>query len=253
MSRLIWNQVGLRTFESGVDRGVLYLPSRAGEAWDGLVSISEKPAEQEVETAYLDGVPYLQKINRESFEAEIEAYTYPESFDQVTSFHGAQPAKPFGFSYRTRYTNDLGQELTRIHLVYGALAKVSMPSTTTLNGTPNISLFAWSIKARPFFLAGHAPTSHIIIDEKSAWHEAVTALTNALYGTSSTNPRLPSPEEVLAIFYNNATLRIIDHGDGTWTAIGPDDVVKMLSATEFQINWPSAVYLNSTTYQVSNY
>lgn len=102
-------------------------------------------------------------------------------------------------------------------------------------------------------MAGHAPTSHIIIDEKTTWHEALTALTNALYGTASTNPRLPSPEEVLAIFYNNATLRIIDHGDGTWTAIGPDDVVKMLSTTEFQINWPSAVYLNSTTYQVSNY
>jgi hypothetical protein len=47
--RLLWDQVGEREYEAGVDRGVLYLPDATGEydrgfAWNGLTTVTESPS-----------------------------------------------------------------------------------------------------------------------------------------------------------------------------------------------------------------
>jgi hypothetical protein len=78
------------------------------------------------------------------------------------------------------------------------------------------------------------------------------ALEDVLYGTDDESPRLPSPEEVFEIFEENAILRIIDNGDGTWTAIGPDSAIEMLDSETFEITWPSAVYIDADTYTISS-
>ncbi len=80
----------------------------------------------------------------------------------------------------------------------------------------------------------------------------IQAIEDLLYGSASTAPRLPDPQEILDLFEEGAILKIIDHGDGTWTAIGPDDVVYMTDPDTFEINWPSVVYLDEDTYQVSS-
>lgn len=63
---------------------------------------------------------------------------------------------------------------------------------------------------------------------------------------------MPGMLEVVAMFENASLLKITDHGDGSWTAEGPDEAIQMLSPTEFEITWPSAVYLSSDTYRISS-
>ena len=65
----------------------------------------------------------------------------------------------------------------------------------------------------------------------------------------------PYPDELIPLFQeaeNAHTLLVIDHGDGSWTAIGSDDVVALGSnPTEFTIASPSAIFLDSESYTLS--
>jgi hypothetical protein len=112
--------------------------------------------------------------------------------------------------------------------------------------------FVWPFTSLPLSVAGIARTAHLILDTAVAYSSAVVDLEDVLYGTDETDPRLPEPQEVLDIFEANAILQIIDHGDGSFTAIGPDSVVQMLDATSFEISWPSVVILDADTYEVSS-
>ena len=49
MSRLVWDKVGERFYETGLDRGVLYPmgtggTSDKGVAWNGLTAVNESPS-----------------------------------------------------------------------------------------------------------------------------------------------------------------------------------------------------------------
>src|SRR6185369_4630570 len=82
---LSWDEVGERTYETGVDHGVLY-PQNAdgtyplGVAWNGLVSVTEQPAGAEANPQYADNIKYLNLYSAEQFGATIEAFTYPDEF-----------------------------------------------------------------------------------------------------------------------------------------------------------------------------
>src|SRR5262245_2969832 len=115
MTRLTWDRVGERLYETGVDRGVLYIPDNAGVysdgvAWNGLTTVTESPSGAEATALYADNIKYLNLISTEEFGATIEAYTYPEEFGQfdgsVSPIEGLrigqQSRKSFGLSYRTR-------------------------------------------------------------------------------------------------------------------------------------------------------
>ena len=92
----------------------------------------------------------------------------------------------------------------------------------------------------------------MIINSTIAYPGVLSVIENTLYGSADTSARLPEPQEIFDLFEDGAILKITDHGDGTWTAEGPDSAIQMLSATEFEITWPSAVYLSSDTYRISS-
>ena len=73
-----------------------------------------------------------------------------------------------------------------------------------------------------------------------------------LYGTNFTEPRMPSVSEIIEMFEAHSIMQIIDHGDGTWTAIGPESAIVMLDSTTFQITWPTAIYIDDVTYTISS-
>ena len=56
MSKLKWDQVGERGYETGVDRGVLYVQSEGkypkGVAWNGLSEVDESPSGAEPTALY---------------------------------------------------------------------------------------------------------------------------------------------------------------------------------------------------------
>ena len=256
MTRILWDAIGSHHFSAGVDRGVLYLQNGSGVPWNGLVSVNEAPSGADVVDNYYDGQKFFARRRPEEFEATIEAFTYPVEFDEYDGrgqYVTDQVRKPFGFSYRTLLGNDIdGTSLGYlIHIVYNAITKPTARGHKTISDSSELSLFSWGITTSDIEIDGHRG-SHLIINSTIAYPGVLSVIENTLYGSADTSARLPEPQEILDLFEDGAILKITDHGDGTWTAEGPDSAIQMLSATEFEITWPSAVYLSSDTYRISS-
>lgn len=220
MAVLVWDQSGQRRYETGVDRGVLYIPDGAGAysngyAWNGLVSVTESPSGAEASPQYADNIKYLNLVSAEDFSGTIEAFYSPKEFDQcdgsATPYAGVsvgqQSRKTFGLSYRNLIGNDLvGTDFgEKIHLVYGALAGPSEKTRATVNDSPEAVTFSWEFTTTPVDVPGLKPSAHITIDSTQVAAAGLTALKNALYGTAGTNPRLPLPAEVFGFFAGTVT------------------------------------------------
>lgn len=63
-------------------------------------------------------------------------------------------------------------------------------------------------------------------------------------------PGLPSLLDLMQFVSEWVLIDIVDNGDGTWSATGPAEFVKLLDSTTFQIETPQAVYLDDDTYQI---
>lgn len=255
MSRISWGSFGARKMESGVDRGVFYPQSGPGVPWNGLVNVKEDSEGSNMAPYFVDGVRHNARKTKDSFAAVLQAYTCPIEFEAYDGSSGQQRRRAFGLSYRTKISTaenpDYGH---KIHLVYNALAMPTAVNNSTLaTGGLNATPFSWGISTTPIPIPGAQPAAHLIIDTSIAYPEAIQAIEDVLYGTGGTDARLPNPPELMDLFEQFAILVIIDHGDGTWTAIGPDSQVSMLDATTFVISSPSLEYLNEDTYKVSSY
>lgn len=265
--KLIWNNSGEKFFETGIDRGVLYPSGMGGIAWNGLVAVNEAPSGGEAQPYYLDGVKYLNYSSPEEYEANLEAYTYPEEFELCDgSFSLAngltitqQNRKSFGLSYRTVVGNDIhGSDFAyKIHLLYNAMAEPSSKEYSSIADETEPLTFDWKLVTRPVKFQDDAfgvkYGSHLVLDSRKIYPEAMRAIEEVLYGTDANAARLPLPQEIIDIFADNSIFKVTDNGDGTWTATGPDDAIKMVSSTEFEITWPSVDYLDADTYIISTY
>lgn len=265
MTELTWGNYGERYYETGVDRGVLYVPGEEGVAWNGLISVQESPTGGDSTPYFIDGVKYANRSLPEEYEATIEAYTYPDLFAfcdgtmEINSeskglFATQQRRKPFGFSYRTQIGND-DQGPTfgyKIHIVYNALATPSEKAYVSMNDEPEAIPFSWRITTTPVPVQGASYSAHLVIDTKTTWPWVVEAVEKLLYGSEDTPPVLPTPQELIDLFIDNALLKITDHGDGTWTAEGPDEAITMLNSTEFQISWPSVEMIDDDSFTISS-
>ena len=215
---LTWDQTGERLYETGVDRGVLYVYDNGaygeGVAWNGLTNVSEKPSGAEATALYADNIKYLNLISNEEFGATIEAYTYPDEFAQCDGSAeiatgvvvGQQKRKTFGFSYRTKVGNDTdGNDYGyKIHLIYGCTAAPTEKGYATINDSPEAITFSWEITTTPIEVTGHRPTACITIDSTKVNDATkMTALEAKLYGTTEAPPTLPTIAELLTIFGGN--------------------------------------------------
>jgi hypothetical protein len=214
MTRLLWDAVGSRFYETGVDQGVLYLPNNGiydtGYAWNGLTTVTESPSGADASPQYADNIMYLNLLAAELFGATIEAFTYPDQFaqcdgtalPQVGVAVGQQTRRMFGLSYRTKLGNDVlaGDYGFKYHLIYGATATPSEKAYATVNDSPAALAFSWDLTTSPVTVTGLKPTSLLTIDSTKVVAANLQALTDALYGTPGTNPRLPLPDEVVAMF-----------------------------------------------------
>jgi hypothetical protein len=216
---LTWDNPGERLYETGVDRGVLYIPNNgiydSGYPWNGLTTVTESPSGAEATALYADNMKYLNLLSAEEFGASLEAYTYPIQFAQCDGTAlptagvaiGQQSRKSFGLSYRTRVGNDtLATDFGyKIHLIYGALAAPTEKAYATINDSPEAISFSWSLTTTPVSVSGFKPTAVLTIDSTKVSAAGLTVLENALYGTGGSNARLPLPDEVLAMFTGTVT------------------------------------------------
>lgn len=242
MTKLVWDASNPHAYEAGVDHGVFFPAGGVGEAWNGLVSVQESPSENEERTRYIDGARTRTRRRPGEFSGTIEAFTYPDSFYE--SVLEPRRPKPFHLSYRTQTAQSY-----KLHLVYN----VSVTPTKYDYVQRDLSAFSWEFTTRAVAIPNAKPSAHLIIDPTMAYSSTMQDFEEVLYGGDALIPRMPSPDEVFEIFEANSIVRIIDHGDGTWTATGPDNVISMLDPTTFQIDWPSAVYVDTDTYTIQSH
>jgi hypothetical protein len=261
MTTLVWDQVGERVYQTGVDRGVLYLSDNSGVAWNGLISVTEI-FNREVKVFHLDGVKYLEHHVPGDFAADLKAYTYPDEFDKINGiildeslgldFHD-QPPSSFGLSYRTLIGDDVsGLEYGyKIHILYNLIASPSNIGYTSLNNQTTPIEFGWTLSGTPVVVSGYRPTVHVSIDSTKIHPFALGQIEEVLYGSNDLNPSLPSLEDLIVLLAGPDFIIIIDNEDGTWTAMGPDELITMITATEFEITEANAEYINPYTYNIS--
>lgn len=211
MARIAWDQVGERRYETGVDRGVLYLPDEDGVPWNGLTSVVESPTGGEVNPHYLDGVKYTNHIFTEEFEATIEAFSKPDEFNQCEGlghydqglFLGQQPKKSFGLSYRTLIGDDVeGTDRGyKIHLVYNATVIPAEKTYQTIGQITEVANFSWAIKTRAdYFPYASALVSHIVLDTRYMGSGMTDLIEEDLYGTDTSEPFLPDFQHLYTMF-----------------------------------------------------
>lgn len=215
MPVLEWDKINERVYETGVSKGVLYLPDNTGAystgvAWNGLVSVNESPSGAESNKQYADNRVYLNLISAEEFSGTIEAFTYPEEFAECDGtaaprkgvYVGQQARKGFGFSYQTIVGNDtqLNRYGYKIHLVYGAMATPSEKAYSTVNESPEPVTFSWEFNTTPVSVTDMDPTALLTIDSTKVDAAGLKALEALLYGSESKTAELPLPDDVFALF-----------------------------------------------------
>lgn len=220
--KITWDNTGDRTYETGLDHGVLYPINASGEytpgvAWNGLSSVSESPSGAEANAIYADNIKYLNLYSAEEFGATVEAYTYPDEWMECDGSAevangvvlGQQDRKIFGLCYRTVLGNDIDGDKHgyKLHLIYGCKASPSERQYQTINDSPEAITFSWEITTIPINVSGHKPVSCITIDSTKADATKLGNLEKILYGTPASgndeavDARLPLPDEVISTIF----------------------------------------------------
>lgn len=213
MAKIVWDKTGERLYETGVDHGVLYPMTEgaypAGVPWNGLITVTESPSGAEATPLYADNIKYLNLVSAEELNGTIEAYTYPEEFEECNGFSemtdgvyvGQQLRRNFGLSYRTVLGNDTENDKHgyKLHLIYNALAAPSEKSYSTVNDSPEAITFSWEFSTTPVNITGFKPTASITIDSTKVDKEKLAALEAVLYGSADAEAKLPLPDEVAEI------------------------------------------------------
>ena len=209
--KLIWDQVGEKYYETGVDRVVLYVQNNA-EAWSGITAINESPSGAEATKIYADNIVYGVMLSPEETSLTIEAFTYPELFNKcigrnelaLGAYVNQQNRRPFGLCWRTRVGNDVnGLDNYKLHIVPRLFAASSEDSNSTINDSPEQKTFSWSSTAVSVPIDEDRYASSLVLDSRKfknagLWN-AITSIENYLYGTDKANAKIPTAAEILSI------------------------------------------------------
>lgn len=214
MSKLEWDKTTERYYETGVDRGVLFVSKSSGGyapgvAWSGLTGVTESPDGAEANDMYADNIKYLSIRSAETFGATIEAYYYPDEFAECDGSAeiadgvviGQQARKSFGLSYRTALGNDTEFEDHgyKIHIIYGATVSPSEKAYQTINDSPEAITFSWEVTTTPVNVTGFKPTASLTIDSTKISKDNLKKIEDKLYGTEDSEPTLLLPDEIIEL------------------------------------------------------
>lgn len=267
---IVWDVETEKTYETGVDRGVLYLTDGTAVPWNGITSVVEDLSSKTRSPYYLDGVKYLDTQQVGEYNGTLNAYTYPdevyrlEGLTELTQgyFVENQKRESFSLSYRTKIgngVNETGNGHYKLHLLYNLNA---IPSNKTFASTTNIgtpSTFAWDLTGIPVAVPYGTPTNHIILDSRKIDSLTMAYIETWLYyggttpsGASYAFPFMPSPEDVYEIINQSLepSLIITDNGDGTFTAEG--EAVVMVDSTTYTIESNTVTVIDANSYTISS-
>lgn len=218
MAKLAWDQDGERLYETGTDRGVLFVHSgtasgyNQGVAWNGLTGVTQSPSGAEPTNHYADNRKYAVITSEEEFGGTIEAFTYPLEFEECEGNKspvpgvsvGQQSRRSFAFVYRTLVGNDLQgtDHAYKLHFVWGAQAAPSEKAHTTVNESVEPMTLSWEFTTTPVSIdehEGYKPTARITLTSTELTPAALEAVEALIYGTDSEEPEMPTPDELLTL------------------------------------------------------
>lgn len=242
MAKMVWDDIGQKYYETGVEQCALYVYDKKavdkakryhnGVPWNGLTGVTEKPSGAEVTDLWANDAKYGSMIAAEKFGCSIEAYTYPNEWrvcDGIKelapgAYVGQQTRATFGLAYKTLIGNDEDNidHGYKLHLVYGCLASPSEKARKTVNESPEAVTFTWEVSTTPVNcnITGLRlkPTSYIELDsrdfEDDQWYK-LQMIEDILYGKASyddnaaSDPYLPLPDEVNRILLTTRTIESI--------------------------------------------
>lgn len=229
---LEWDKTGEHLYETGVDRGVLFVQKKdatynKGVAWNGLTSIDESPSGGDANDIYADNIKYLSLRAAEDYGFTINAYTYPKEFGlcngeaQITPgvVVGQQSRRAFGMSYRSRVGNDIVGDSYgyKLHLIWNATVNPSDKTYETVNDSPDAIEFSWEAETIPVDAGTYTDEDGNEVELKKAAsitidttrlkdgtaNEKLKELEEKIYGTSGTGgsePTFPTLKEVVEMF-----------------------------------------------------
>lgn len=225
MSKLEWDKIGEKIYEAGIDKGVLYLLRYGrysdGQAWSGLINVNENPSGAEPTPLYADNIKYLNLISNEELGLSVEAYTYPDNFNDCLGktkiangvFIGQQRRYHFGFVYRTLLGNDIdGTDLGyKLNIIFDCTVAPSEKANNTINESPEATTYSWEFSTTQQLIEGYKQSSKITLTsidfKKSGLYNVFQYIEGMLFGTDSTNPKLPKIPEIIEAFELQMYLR----------------------------------------------
>lgn len=264
MPTLVWDKVGDRAYESGLDKGVLYLPDGSAVPWNGLTSVIEK-FDKEASAVYFDGMKIQDLVVLGDFSATMKALTYPDEFVELEGVGELRPGVyvsdqfpgVFGLAYRTQIGNDLdGETGYKIHLLWNVTAIPHDKTYASVSNDPSLVEFEWDLVAVPEEVAGMRPTAHFVINSNDIDPWLLEDIEKQLYGTLGVDASLIPISELVTFMNEWYRVKITDNGDGTWTAEAQrDGIISYLDGgaeSIFQIAQANVIFLDDVTYLISD-
>lgn len=216
---LKWDNAGEHFYRTGVSNVALFVmkdtwgdgenPYEEGVAWNGVTSIEENPDGGDANDFYADNIKYLSLRAIEDFGLTITAYQSPKEFDACDGQAslgtgvtiGQQTRKAFGLAWKTQIGNEtlLENYGYEIHIIYNATASPSSRNYETINDSPEPAELSWDVETVPIPVTGHKPTAHLVINSKTTPAAKLTAIEEALFGSTTANATMQTPDMIKEI------------------------------------------------------
>lgn len=227
MTRIKWDEVGQRFYETGVDHVTLYVQQKdaqtgeygyaTGVPFNGVSSIEDNPSGAESTKIYADNITYLDLTSKEDYGLSITAYTSPKEFDACDGTRSVAPGMKvrqqararFGLVWRTNIGNDTeGNDYGyRYHVCYNLKASPSTRSHATINDSPEAQELSWECTTTDVVLDDLLDVNgnplkgaaKFEIDTNDLTAEGLAALDDLLFGKADDTTKLatlPSPKDL---------------------------------------------------------
>lgn len=214
---LEWDITGKRKLQAGVSKVVLFpmADSKYGEgiAWSGVTALNENPGGADLTDLYADNIKYASMRSAETFGFTIEAYDYPDEWEECDGSAtpaagvklGQQTRKAFGLCYRTEIGDDAHPGMDAgylLHFIYNSTASPSGRGYATINNNPDAITMSWEGSSTPENVTGtnYKPVCTIVVDSTKVDATKLAAFEKVIYGSDSAAAKMPLPAEIIAAF-----------------------------------------------------